>query len=309
MNLYRGLYNLPELTSDSVITIGNFDGVHKGHQAILHQVKQLAEASNRSSVVVLFEPQPLEFFNQREAPIRLTRLREKLMLIRQFDIDCVVCLTFNNDLANMSAQAFADQILVQRLRARDILIGADFRFGKGATAGIAELVNYVKPAGCSVQPAATLAHEQRRISSSWVREALQKTDLVTVRALLGRDYALTGRVIHGDKRGRELGFPTANVSLQRRVSPVRGVFASVVIAEQGASMPAVTNIGDRPVFGGGAVLMESHVLNGQPDFYGSMITVELQKHLREEKKFDSIAALKLQITEDVQQAEAFFQQQ
>lgn len=306
MHLYRGLYNLPDQKRDSVLTIGNFDGVHKGHQAILEQVESIARQRDRASIVLIFEPQPLEFFKSDNAPVRLTRLREKLILIRQWNIDSVVCLHFNRELASMSAESFANDILLKRLRARSIIIGEDFRFGQGRSAGLDELRQFAAQSQCEVHAAATYELNNKRISSSWVREALSVPDLGLVRQLLGRDYSLCGRVIPGDQRGRELGFPTANVSLQRHVAPIRGVFASLVKIGNEPPVQAVTNIGQRPVFGGGPVLMETHLLDTNRDCYGELIEVVLQKHLRDEKKFDSIAALKAQIARDIDAARDYF---
>ncbi len=306
MHLYRGLYNLPPLDAHSVITIGNFDGVHLGHQAILEQVRAHACTDGASSVVLMFEPQPLEFFKGEAAPVRLTRLREKLILLKCFDIDIVVCLTFNQALAGMSAEDFVQQILRDRLKARSVIVGEDFRYGRGRAAGLGELTASGRQVGFDVVAAATRVLGERRISSSWVREALAARDLERVRQLLGRRYALTGRVIHGDRRGRQLGFPTANVSLERHAAPVRGVFASHILMENRPALPAVTNIGDRPVFGGGPVLLETHLLDQDVDLYGRLVTVELHKHLRDEQKFDSIAALKQQITADIQAARKYF---
>lgn len=307
MHLYRGLHNLPALTTDSVVTIGNYDGVHRGHQAILEQAARRADEYRCNSIVLTFEPQPLEFFRPDAAPVRLTRLREKLILIRQFHIDNVVCLTFNDRLAGMSAEDFVRDILIERLRARAVIVGEDFRYGHRRQAGLAELQAAGREYGFDVQPAATSCIDGRRISSSWVREALAAADLGMVNELLGRHYSLSGRVIHGDRRGRELGFPTANVSLERQTAPLYGVFATTVTrGNETTPLPAVTNIGHRPVFGGGPLLMETHLLDFDGDLYGELITVSLHKHLRDEQKFDSIAGLKTRIANDIAEARLYF---
>jgi len=307
MHLYRGLHNLPALASDGVITIGNFDGVHLGHQAILEQVRNIAVASQHKSIVLMFEPQPLEFFRGKEAPVRLTRLREKLVLIKQFNIDYVVCLTFNQALSRMSPEKFVSEILLDKLKAKSVIVGEDFRYGRRRSAGLSELVESGRNQGFDVYPAKSISINEQRVSSSWVRETLAEPDLDAVYKLLGRDYSLCGRVIHGDQRGRQLGFPTANVSLERNVSPVRGVFATSVILNNQERIRAVTNIGQRPVFGGGPMLLESYCLDRDIDLYGQLITVEIHKHLRDEQKFDSIAALKDQIAADVVAARDYFQ--
>lgn len=307
MHLYRGLHNLPALTSRSVVTIGNFDGVHRGHQAIFEQARSQARASGCNSIVLMFEPQPLEFFKPELAPVRLTRLREKLILIRQFDIDNVVCLTFNSRLAAMSAEDFVSDILVQRLRARAVIVGEDFRYGHRRQAGVDELVESGRKQGFEVQLAGTLVMDGQRISSSNVRDALKRADLETAEKLLGRRYSLSGRVIHGDRRGRELGFATANVSLERTNAPLKGVFATTVLmGDEHTPLPAVTNIGHRPVFGGGPLLMETHLLDFNADVYGRLITVVIHKHLRDEQKFDSIADLKTQVARDIEAAREYF---
>ena len=307
MHLYRGLHNLPALGSESVVTIGNFDGVHLGHQAILEQVASIADKNDLNSIILTFEPQPMEYFKGEAAPVRLTRLREKLLLFKQFNIDYVVCLTFNQGLCGMSADNFVHEILLQRLKAKSVIVGEDFRYGRKRQAGLEELIQSGQVHGFQVEPAKTRLLEGRRVSSSWIREALAESDLDTVFKLTGRRYSLCGRVIPGDRRGRELGFPPANVSLERNISPLHGVFATMVIFTNEERVQAVTNIGKRPVFGGGRVLMESHLLDTEWDLYGQLITVEIHKHLRDEQKFDSIAALKTQVAADIEATRAFFQ--
>ncbi|MCG8324600.1 MAG: bifunctional riboflavin kinase/FAD synthetase [Thiotrichales bacterium] len=306
MHLYRGMHNLPPLETESVVTIGNFDGVHLGHQAILEQVRETAAHNRLKSIVLMFEPQPLEFFKGDAAPVRLTRLREKLILMKDYGIDHVVCLTFNRAFARMSADEFVGEILVGKLRVKSVIVGEDFRYGHARAGALEDLVRAGAAAGFEVTPACTMNLRDRRVSSSWVREALSNPDMETVQQLLGRRYSLCGRVIRGDRRGRELGFPTANVSLERNVSPLQGVFATVVMIDDQTRMQAVTNIGERPVFGGGPMLMESHLLDSDQDLYGRLITVEIHKHLRQEQKFDSIASLKEQIDRDILTTRDYF---
>lgn len=224
MQLVRDLHNLQPRHRGCVATIGNFDGVHRGHQAILGQLRARAQALGVPSCVVIFEPQPREFFTPAEAPPRLTRLREKLALLAQEGVDQVLCLPFNPRLREHSAEDFVQQILVQGLAVRHLEVGDDFRFGCDRAGDFAFLQQAGQVHGFSVEAATTLTLGQERVSSTAVRQALAAGDLAHAANLLGRDYALCGRVIHGQHLGRQLGAPTANIQLKRRRVALSGVY-------------------------------------------------------------------------------------
>ncbi|MDZ7737236.1 MAG: bifunctional riboflavin kinase/FAD synthetase [Gammaproteobacteria bacterium] len=257
MRLIRGLHNLTETLPGCVATIGNFDGLHLGHQYILDRVKKLAAEKKLPGVVITFEPQPLEFFRPDQAPTRLTSLREKAIQLERLNIDCLVCLHFDHSLAQLSAKAFVEQLLVNKLGIRALVIGDDFRFGQGRGGDRQMLEAYGEEHGFDVFTLDTHAIGTERISSTRVREALASGDLKTAAGLLGRSYSNAGRVIHGDKRGRGLGVPTLNIDLKRLHAPLEGVFATRVHQLVAEPLPAISYIGTRPVFNGRRLLLET----------------------------------------------------
>ncbi len=215
MELIRSLHNLREHHRKCVATIGNFDGLHLGHQAIISQLKEIANTHDLPTVVIIFEPQPQEYFSPENAPARLTRLREKVEELSRLGIDRLVCLRFNEELANLTAREFVELLLIEGLDIRHLVVGDDFRFGKNRQGDYATLENMADEFGYELEHTNTCSFEGERISSTRVRQALANDDLKLASQLLGRGYAISGRVVHGDKRGRELGFPTANMELHR----------------------------------------------------------------------------------------------
>ncbi|WP_437881819.1 bifunctional riboflavin kinase/FAD synthetase [Pseudomonas sp. LRF_L74] len=307
MQLVRGLHNLQTLTQGCVATIGNFDGVHRGHQAILARLRERAIELGVPSCVVIFEPQPREFFTPDSAPVRLTRLREKLELLAAEGVDLVLCLAFNRRLRELSASAFVQQVLVEGLRVRHLEVGDDFRFGCDRLGDFAFLVHAGEAQGFSVEAALTVELDGERVSSSRVRDALHKGELERAERLLGRPFALAGRVLHGQKLARQLGAPTANVQLKRRQPPLRGVFLVSAQAEDGVRYHGVANIGQRPtVAGDGRPHLEVHLLEFAGDLYGRRVTVTFHKKLRDEQRFASLEALKAAIDADVAAARAYW---
>jgi len=303
MELIRGKHNLRPRHRGCVATIGNFDGVHLGHQAVFRALKAKAEVFGLPATVILFEPQPMEFFRPDQAPARLTRLREKLEQIRRCQIDRVLLLEFTRALAEMSAPDFIDQVLVQGLGVRHLYVGDDFRFGAGRAGDFALLQAAGRRLGFGVESLATVRHGGRRISSTRIREALLAGDLAAAEACLGRPYQICGRVSHGHKRGRTIGFPTLNVPLHRRVSPLRGVFAVTVQGLDGGDLPGVANLGTRPtVSGGNRPLLEVHLFDFDRQVYGAHIGVTFLSRIRDEKKFDSFEQLRRQIEADAAEA-------
>lgn len=306
MQLVRDLHNLRPQHRGCVATIGNFDGVHRGHQAILAQLRARAQALGVPSCVVIFEPQPREFFTPAEAPPRLTRLREKLALLAQEGVDQVLCLPFNPRLREHSAEDFVQEILVQGLAVRHLEVGDDFRFGCDRAGDFAFLQQAGQVHGFSVEAATTLTLGQERVSSTAIRQALAAGDLAHAANLLGRDYALCGRVIHGQHLGRQLGAPTANIQLKRRRVALSGVY-TVSAEVDGQRLAGVANIGLRPsVQGDGLPHLEVHLLNYQGDLYGRFMRVTFCHKLRDEQRFASLDALRQAIDSDIAAARAYW---
>lgn len=306
MQLVRDLHNLRPQHQGCVATIGNFDGVHLGHQAILGQLRARAQALGVPSCVVIFEPQPREFFAPAEAPPRLTRLREKLALLAAEGIDQVLCLPFNPRLREHSAEDFVQNILVQGLAIRHLEVGDDFRFGCDRAGDFAFLQQAGQVHGFSVEAATTLTLDNERVSSTAIRQALAAGDLGRAAKLLGRDYALCGRVIHGQHLGRQLGAPTANIQLKRRRVALSGVY-TVSAEVDGQRLAGVANIGVRPsVQGDGLPHLEVHLLNYQGDLYGRFMQVTFRHKLRDEQRFASLDALRQAIDSDIAAARAYW---
>lgn len=307
MELHRTLRRANIIPGGSVATVGNFDGVHVGHQAVLRQLKQYALRQGLPSVVLTFEPQPLEYFQPESAPARLTSFREKFLQLAANGIDKLVCLRFQTSLANVSAEEFVQRLFVDAMKIKGIIIGDDFRFGRDREGDIHTLRRLGGRAGFEVVPIDSFSLEGERVSSSRIRQALSVHDFATARVLLGRAFSISGRVRHGEKRGRQLGFPTANIELNRNTTPLLGVYAVQVSGQDGMDYEGVANIGTRPVFDGKKLLLEVHLLNFNKDIYGEYIKVEFLQRLRGEKKFASIDELKNQIALDIDEAREIFE--
>lgn len=307
MQVIRGLHNLRAEHRGCVATIGNFDGVHLGHRAVFRNLRERAAAFGLPTTVVTFEPQPQEFFAPDAAPARLTRMREKLQALKDAGIDRVVLLEFGRKLASMSARQFVQQLLVEGLDVRFLYVGDDFRFGHGRVGDINLLRQVGEAHGFEVANMNTFMDGEARVSSTRIREALAQGNLDLAERNLGRPYQICGRVAHGDARGRTIGFPTANIDLHRKVSPVHGVFAVMVHGLAEGSLPGVANIGNRPtVTGDSRYLLEVHLFDFSRVIYGEHVGVEFRKWLRDERRFESFDALRQQIERDAVQARAFF---
>lgn len=311
MQLIRGLPAPDHFPHGCVVTIGNFDGVHLGHQAVLRQAAALAEQRALPLVVITFEPLPREFFRPDAPVARLTRLRERVCFIRALGaerpvVEALLILPFTRDLATMSADAFVRRIFVDTLKARQIVIGDDFRFGQGRRGDFALLEAMGAQHGFGVQAAETVLVDGERVSSTRIRAHLAERDVVGAAHLLGRPMTLCGRVTHGDKRGRQLGFPTANVALNRRLSPLRGVFAVEAYLPDGTCHQGVANVGTRPTVHGTDARLEVHLFDFDRDIYGDILRVTFRHPLRDEQKFDSLDALVAQIQRDEVAAKQWF---
>nr|P22990.1 RecName: Full=Bifunctional riboflavin kinase/FMN adenylyltransferase; AltName: Full=Riboflavin biosynthesis protein RibF; Includes: RecName: Full=Riboflavin kinase; AltName: Full=Flavokinase; Includes: RecName: Full=FMN adenylyltransferase; AltName: Full=FAD pyrophosphorylase; AltName: Full=FAD synthase [Pseudomonas fluorescens]AAA26021.1 protein X [Pseudomonas fluorescens] len=303
MQLVRGLHNLRPEHRGCVATIGNFDGVHRGHQAILARLRERAVELGVPSCVVIFEPQPREFFTPETAPARLALARQAATAGGE-GVDRVLCLAFNQRLRSLSAAEFVDRILVDGLGVQHLEVGDDFHFGCDRVGDFDFLQHAGVNQGFTVEAAQTVELDGLRVSSTQVRNALAAADFDLAERLLGRPFRIAGRVLHGQKLARQLGTPTANVQLKRRRVPLTGVYL-VSVDIDGQSWPGVANIGVRPtVAGDGKAHLEVHLLDFAGDLYDRRLTVVFHQKLREEQRFASLEALKTAINADVAAARA-----
>ena len=293
-----------------VATIGNFDGVHLGHQAILEQVVTEAKTQDLRSVVIIFEPQPLEYFKADEAPVRLMRFREKYQAISEYGIDFVFCLKFDAHLSQLSAEEFIQQVMVDHLSIKHLVIGDEFRFGGDRSGDYALLKEAGKRFGFSVESTQTVECEESplRVSSTLIRELLAKSNFSAAENALGRPYSFMGKVIHGQKLGRQLGFPTANVALKRTKVPFSGVYVVSLYlnGEDNTPYQGVANVGVKPTVGNYLPSLEVHLFGFDRDIYGRNVRVVFHQKVRDEQRFNGIDALKEQIDKDVKQAKEYF---
>lgn len=312
MELIRGLHNLRAEHHGNAVTIGNFDGVHRGHQAVLASLRREADARGLPLLVMCFEPQPLEFLLGDEAPARLMTWRDKVDALRAAGVDRVLLVRFDAHFRTYSARAFIEELLVAALGCRFLYVGDDFRFGCDRSGDHAALVAAGQRFGFTVGQLPTLTEAGERISSTRLRAAVAAADFAQAEMLAGRPFAVCGRVVHGDKLGRTLGLPTANLLMRRRVLPVRGVYAVEVAgvdpARPRAVWPGVANVGSRPTVQGVQARCEVNLLNYRGDLYGRRLQVLFRHKLREEQRFPSLDALRQAIEADVTAASDYFSQ-
>jgi riboflavin kinase/FMN adenylyltransferase len=306
MELIRGLHNLRPAHRGCAATIGSFDGVHLGHQAVLGQLAARAAELDLPVTLVTFEPQPREYFSPEAVPPRLTRFREKLEALQNCGVQRVLVLSFNDHLAGLTPDEFIRIILLDGLDVKHLVVGDDFRFGKARAGDFALLQQTGARHGFPVVNMESYNVAGQRVSSTLVREALSRGDLAMAETLLGRPYGMCGRVAHGDKRGRTIGFPTANIHLHRTASPVDGVFAVEMSGINSEPIAGVANVGNRPTVDGTRSLLEVHLFDFDRDIYGTHVAVCFLKKLRNEQRFDSFDELQKQIRLDVVQARTFF---
>ena len=307
MELIRGFHNITADHAGCVATIGNFDGVHLGHQAVLGQLAEQGAKLGLPVVVILFEPQPQEFFaGEAGAPPRLTRFREKIQTLRRYSVDRVVVLPFNRRLAAMEPEQFVRDLLVDGLGVKYLVVGDDFRFGHQRRGDYASLQAAGERYGFQVASMRSFMIGGERVSSTRIRRALARGDMALAEQLLGRVFRLSGKVVHGDQRGRQLGFPTANIDLHRLTLPVQGVFAVEAFGVEGEPVAGVANIGVRPTFCGKRPVLEVHLFDFEGDLYGRHVEVEILHKIRSERRFDSLDALVAQIDQDIETARDFF---
>jgi riboflavin kinase / FMN adenylyltransferase len=306
MKLVRYLSSLYVPRQGSVVTIGSFDGLHLGHQQLLHTTLKQANEHQLSSIVITFEPQPYEYFHQKRRP-RIMRLREKWATLAQMGLDLLLCLRFNAHIAQLTAHDFVKQLLVDKLKAKCIVIGDDFCFGANRVGDVVLLKQLGLRYGFSVIQLPTYIYQNRRVSSTYVRDALTAGNMQLVELLLGRAYYLIGRVRRGDQLGRQLGFPTANINVHRSAVPLHGIYVVRVLGLGSAPLYGAANVGTRPTVGGTSTLLEVFIFDFEQDIYGLNIKVEFLHKLRDEEHYSSLDILKKKIADDVEQAKQYVQ--
>ncbi|MHB8914457.1 MAG: bifunctional riboflavin kinase/FAD synthetase [Thiobacillus sp.] len=298
------------LTQPHAVTIGNFDGLHLGHQAMLTRLQQVARERKLPSCVLSFEPHPREFFSPDKAPARLSSLREKADALDLLGIDHLHVFRFERKFAALSASDFVTRVLINTLQARYVLVGDDFRFGAQRAGDIALLAQSGTADGFDAEALTTVQVEGERISSTAVRTTLAAGDLAHATRLLGRPYSICGRVMHGDKLGRKLGYPTANVELKHNRPPLSGIFAVQVSGLGTESLPGVASLGVRPTIkgAGAAPVLEVHIFDFNDEIYGHRVRVDFLHKLRDEAKYPDLPSLVAQISRDVDNAKHFMKQ-
>lgn len=279
--------------NNSVVAIGNFDGVHLGHQKLLEKVKDLSRQHHLTSLLLTFEPYPQEFFNLNNLIPRLTSFREKTCITKKMGIEKTYPLHFNKELSLYAPEQFIEEVLIKKIKAKYIVVGEDFHFGHQRKGDVKLLSSYF-----DTKIISSVMLEGERISSTLIRQKLLAGDLEAAQKLLGRRYSVIGRVVRGDQRGRTLGFPTANISLKKRIPPINGVFAVKVNEEHFG----VANLGTRPTVDGKKMFLEVNIFDFNKDIYGQYLKVEFVQKIRDEMRFDSLGQLKKQIEDDANQA-------
>lgn len=325
MEIIRGLHNIRDRHANCVATIGNFDGVHHGHQMLLAHLKAKSEELGAPSLLITFEPQPREFFSAarraraeasegghtqgpaRTVPARLTRFREKVHVLRGTGIDRVLCIPFNDRTRLIPAAEVVERFLVAMLGVRYLVVGDDFQFGRDREGDYAMLKEAGDRLGFGVSHMGTLTFDHERVSSTRIREALKEGDFGLAERLLGRPYSMMGRVVYGLQIGRTIGVPTANIRLQRDQTPLEGIFA-VTVDGLGPTRQGAASIGVRPTVDGKEPLLEVHLLDFDEDIYGRLLTVTLRWKIREERRFPTLHAMKEEIERDIEKTRAFFSQ-
>ena len=306
MELIRGIYNILPKHHGCVLTIGNFDGVHRGHAQVIANLLLKAKQYKLPATVMLFEPQPQEMFMGTDSPARLSLLRDKLNLLEELGVERVVCINFNHSFSSQPPSVFIEDLLVDKLGVKYLVVGDDFCFGKNRGGNFAMLRKAGETFGFAVESTQSFIIGDMRVSSTVVRTALANGQFEQARRLLGHPFTISGRVAYGQQLGRTMGFPTANIALKRNVVPVRGVFAVKMHGIDDECYEGVANIGFRPTVNGQVCQLEVHIFDFDGDLYGKLVEVELVAKIRDEQPFKSLDALKTQILKDVNKAKALF---
>ena len=309
MEIINGVHNITPEHHGNVVTLGNFDGVHRGHQMLLRKLRERGDELGLPSTLITFEPQPREYFAGAQVPPRLTRLREKVFLLEQTGLQRMVLLPFNEKTATTPATWLTEKLLYEYLGAQYVVVGDDFRFGRGREGDFALIKAEGERFGYAVANMDTHEYGGERVSSTRVRSVLAASDFELAETLLGHEYFIMGRVVYGRQLGRQLGVPTANIRLQRYKAALEGVYCVTVdgIEElKGQTYQGIANIGVRPTVDGKEPLLEVHVFDFSGNLYGQLLTIKFKHKLRDEQTFGSIEALKEQIERDLQDAQGWF---
>jgi riboflavin kinase / FMN adenylyltransferase len=300
IEVIRGIHNLKKRHEGCVVTIGNFDGVHLGHQKLLKKLIRIGKHLHLPTLVIIFEPQPHEYFSPTKKVPRLMRFREKVERLDEQGIDRVLCLHFDETIAMQAAERFVSVILFEKLLAKYVLVGDDFRFGFRRLGDYALLKQEGKQYHFKTGCMQTCAMKGERISSTSIRKILESGNMEKANMLLGRPFTLKGKIIHGDKRGRQIGYPTANIDLHRKAVPISGIFVVTLLGVTPSPLQGVASVGTRPTISDdNDVSLEVHLLNFAQDIYGKRVEVQFIHKLREEERFASLTELKDQIKKDV----------
>lgn len=310
MKLIRGIHNLKKINSNSAISIGNFDGIHLGHQILLSHLYKIGKKNNVPTIVILFEPQPLEFLNNQNPPKRITTLQNKINSIQLYKIDIILCIKFNKNFSSLSAKEFIKKILINKLNVKFIIIGENFKFGSNREGDVSLLKKVGKQCSFSIIEIKSFIHKINniKVSSTIIRKYLLENKFKMATALLGRPFSITGRVIHGNKIGRKLGYPTANILLNKNIPINNGVYAVKVSCFFKKNVLGVCNIGVKPsyVYLKKNRLLEVYLFDFNLDLYTKKIEVFIYKKIRDELFFNSIEQLKKQISKDINIAKKYF---
>jgi len=303
MELIRGIHNLRPEHRGCVATIGNYDGLHLGHRQVLTQLVRQARDDRLPALVMSFEPTPMEFFCRDKAPARLSTFREKVEQLGRLEVDRFFCIRFDWALAEMSPEQFVRDLLVEGVAVRHLVVGDDFRFGRDRSGDFETLLVAGRSHGFEVVDTPSYSVNGLRVSSTVVREALRRGDLAAAERMLGHRYSMSGRVVQGDKLGRQLGYPTANIRVGRRRPPLTGVYA-VRVTGLGQARNAVASLGTRPTVDGKEMRLEVHIFDFDEDIYGRHIQVEFVARLRDERRFESVEVMTQQLHRDAGEARA-----
>ena len=306
LELIRGLHNLRDRHRGSVVTIGAFDGVHRGHQAVIADLLVRSRTRGLPATVIVFEPLPREYFAPLQAPPRLMSFREKFGVLAGLGVHRLLRIRFDRDFSTRSAHEFIDTVLVHGLGARHVVVGDDLRFGHDREGTVELLRREGEHAGFEVEATGTVAVQGERISSTRLRAVLAAGDFASAERMLGRPYSMLGKVVYGQQIGRSIGVPTANIELRRLRSPLSGVYV-VEVRMDGRLLPAVANVGTRPTVSDGIrANLETHLLDFSGNLYGRTIEVIFRRLVREERKFGSLDELRDNIADDIGVARAYF---
>lgn len=299
MQLMRGFPHLKPFTKGCVLSIGNFDGVHSGHKTVIEKLVLQSRAMDLPVVIMLFEPQPLEFFLGDNAPSRLMRLREKVIQLKRLPVDNLLVVKFDKTIANYKAEDFVKDFLADKLNVKHLIIGDDFHFGKARRGNFTLLKKMGQELGFKVEDTQSFIVDKNRVSSTQIRDALSAGDLSKAKRMLGRDYSVCGRVAYGNKIGRTIGFPTANIQMLRKNAPISGVFAVTMTGIDNKEILGIANVGTRPTVGGeNKVILETHLFDFNQDIYGQYVEIHFKQKIRNEICFESLNDLKIQIEKD-----------